>query len=295
MSEDFQDSTPNEQLTNENLLENTASFNEIKEVAASNISQLLQDLQDFETAIKQENIPEIYRIYHGKLHNELKETSNQNHEIDDLLMRKLHDNFLKSFPFMKPVQKVSPTIYYYQIGEYYRERATIGIDASIPEIFVIPAIDNEWQKFQQDGYDPLDEIQEQIDQLDAKKIAAQTEIQELESQIEELKTKETEISQEKGFFNRSKIDEEIELLTKKRTALENKKSEWLEFTQNGTQIKQQKEFLAQEYRKLRLNRALVEKEFRLIRKYFGSAAAINQQIEAFLKNYLQKEEVLQDE
>ena len=48
-----------------------------KEVASKNIGQMLQDLQAFETAIEKEDIPEIYRIYNGRLHKRLKETSNQ--------------------------------------------------------------------------------------------------------------------------------------------------------------------------------------------------------------------------
>ena len=71
--------------------EQQPSFGEVKASASKNIGQLLQDLQSFEHAIETENVAEIYRIYQGKLHKELKETSNQNHEIDNLLARKLHE------------------------------------------------------------------------------------------------------------------------------------------------------------------------------------------------------------
>ena len=50
------------------------SFGDIKQVASKNIGQMLQDLQDFEVAIEKEDIPEIYRIYNGRLHKQLKET-----------------------------------------------------------------------------------------------------------------------------------------------------------------------------------------------------------------------------
>ncbi len=89
------------------------SFGDIKQVASKNIGQMLQDLQDFEVAIEKEDIPEIYRIYNGRLHKQLKETSNQNHEIDELLSRKFHDNFTQAFPFMMHCAKISPTVHYY--------------------------------------------------------------------------------------------------------------------------------------------------------------------------------------
>ncbi|MEG0079085.1 MAG: viral A-type inclusion protein, partial [Enterococcus sp.] len=63
----------NSQITD---LEESESFSEIKEVASKNIGQMLHDLQDFEVAIKEERIPDIYRIYNGRLHDELKKTSN---------------------------------------------------------------------------------------------------------------------------------------------------------------------------------------------------------------------------
>lgn len=62
-----------------------------------NLSQLLEDLQAFEKAVREEDIPEIYRLYNGRLNEELKRSSNENHEIDQLLMRKIHDRFLQEF------------------------------------------------------------------------------------------------------------------------------------------------------------------------------------------------------
>ena len=47
---------------------------------------------------------------------ELKETSNQNHEIDELLARKIHDSFVATFPFMIHADRISPTVHYYKIG-----------------------------------------------------------------------------------------------------------------------------------------------------------------------------------
>ena len=65
--------------------------------ASMNLSQLLEDLQAFEKAVREEDIPEIYRLYNGRLNEELKRSSNENHEIDQLLMRKIHDRFYRNF------------------------------------------------------------------------------------------------------------------------------------------------------------------------------------------------------
>ncbi len=125
--------------------EEGASFYDIKEKASTNLSQLLEALQAFEKAVREENIPEIYQLYNSELTEELKKSSNENHEIDQLLMRKIHDRFIQEFPFMELVETISPTMSYYKIGSYYHERPTIGIDASLPEIFVLPKIDEEWE------------------------------------------------------------------------------------------------------------------------------------------------------
>ncbi len=75
----------------------SSSFYDIKEKASMNLSQLLEDLQAFEKAVREEDIPEIYRLYNGRLNEELKRSSNENHEIDQLLMRKIHDRFYRNF------------------------------------------------------------------------------------------------------------------------------------------------------------------------------------------------------
>ena len=82
------------------------------------------------------NIPEIYQLYNSELTEELKKSSNENHEIDQLLMRKIHDRFIQEFPFMELVETISPTMSYYKIGSYYHERPTIGIDASLLRRFL---------------------------------------------------------------------------------------------------------------------------------------------------------------
>jgi hypothetical protein len=286
-----------EQESADNELETPTTavpFTEIKEVASKNIGQMLQDLQAFETAIEKEDIPEIYRIYNGRLHKELKETSNQNHEIDELLARKIHDNFVAAFPFMMHIEKISPTVHYYKIGEYYHERPTIGIDASVPEIFVIPSIDEEWHKFQRDNREMLVAIEQQMDNLDAKAISAQSEIQKLQVEIDRIKRSENELMESKGFFNRGKIDEELEALIQERKKVEAKQKEWSRYSKNEQEVLLEKERLAQQYHMVRLKKAIVEKEFRQIDHYFGSIKEMNEQLAAFLTNYIGEESIVDE-
>lgn len=281
MSEEVLEETDHRETSNK-----YQDFNKVKKVASKNIVSMLKDLHDFEAAIETENIPEIYRIYKGKLHKELKETSNQNHEIDELLSTKLHDKFVERFPFMKYVEKISPTIYYYKIGMYYRERATIGFDASIPEIFVLPKIDDEWQHYRPDNRELLEVIEQQIDNLDAKIIAAEEEIKNLEKEAQDLSAKKEELSHSKSFFNRAKTEEEVEELNKQIAEINKKKTEWLPFIQNKNKSNQQKEQLMRTYEETRLKRAVVTKEYRFINQYFGSMKEMNEQIQQFLADYL---------
>ncbi|MGX7197242.1 viral A-type inclusion protein [Enterococcus olivae] len=279
-----------EELEQEKLHEETSNlaidFDEIKEVASKNITSMLKDLQDFEDAIEMENIPEIYRIYKGRLHKELKQTSNQNHEIDDLLSRKLHDNFVARFPFMEHVEKISPTIHHYKIGSYYRERPTIGFDASIPEIFVLPYIDKEWQYYHPDNREILENIEQEIDQLDAKFIAAKTELETISRQLKEVENQKTAIQNNKGFFNRGKADEEMEELERREKLLQEKKQTWLPFVESKESTNRKKDELMQRYEETRLKRAVVTKEYRLIDRYFGGATQMSEQIQDFLNGYL---------
>ena len=229
----------------------SSSFYDIKEKASMNISQLLEDLQAFEKAVREEDIPEIYRLYNGRLNEELKRSSNENHEIDQLLMRKIHDRFLQEFPFMEQVESISPTMSYYKIGTYYHDRPTVGIDASLPEIFVLPKIDEEWEKYSQPESTDYDK---KINELDAKVITAQTEIERLDEQIKEINRQMTDLNDNKGFLNRKKIEEEIQELEKKKQVLSNEKLGWLPYIETPETIQQQKEALKQEARADQLRR-----------------------------------------
>ncbi|HAQ4447551.1 MULTISPECIES: coiled-coil domain-containing protein [Enterococcus] len=275
-----------ETSTNQDTAKESSSFYDIKEKASMNLSQLLEDLQAFEKAVREENIPEIYRLYNGRLNEELKRSSNENHEIDQLLMRKIHDRFLQEFPFMEQVESISPTMSYYKIGTYYHDRPTIGIDASLPEIFVLPKIDEEWEKYSQPETTDYDK---KINELDAKVITAQTEIERLDEQIKEINRQMTDLDDNKGFLNRKKIEEEIQELEKKKQVLSNEKLGWLPYIETPETIQQQKEALKQEARADQLRAAIVEKEQRQISRYFGSKEGFGQAIHEFLMNYLGNE------
>ena len=275
-----------ETSTNQDTAKESSSFYDIKEKASMNLSQLLEDLQAFEKAVREVDIPEIYRLYNGRLNEELKRSSNENHEIDQLLMRKIHDRFLQEFPFMEQVESISPTMSYYKIGTYYHDRPTIGIDASLPEIFVLPKIDEEWEKYSQPETTDYDK---KINELDAKVITAQTEIERLDEQIKEINRQMTDLDDNKGFLNRKKIEEEIQELEKKKQVLSNEKLGWLPYIETPETIQQQKEALKQEARADQLRAAIVEKEQRQISRYFGSKEGFGQAIHEFLMNYLGNE------
>lgn len=264
-----------------------SNFDEIKELASKNIGSMLRDLQDFEEAIKNEDVSEIYRIYKGRLHKELKETSNKNHEIDELLAQKIQDRFLATFPFMVHDQKISPTMHYYTIGQYYRKRPTIGIDSSRPEVFILPQVDQEWEAYDKDPNSQLAAIEQQMDQLDAKSITAKSEIETLDQQIAIVNDKKKTAEDAKGLFNRGKADEEMEELNKQIKILQNQRDELQRFVGNTASVDRQKNDLMEQYHQVRLNRAVITKEMRLIKKEFGSLAQMNEAIQSFLKDFVQ--------
>ncbi|EMF0080550.1 viral A-type inclusion protein [Enterococcus hirae] len=276
--------TPQE--NNEEIIiqqEDDTTFFDIKEKASTNLSQLLEDLQAFERAVREENIPEIYQLYNGHLNEELKKSSNENHEIDQLLMRKIHDRFIQEFPFMELVEKISPTMSYYKIGTYYHERPTIGIDASLPEIFVLPQIDEEWGTYA--NQEP-DDYSQQINELDAKVITAKADIDRLDEELKEVDRQISDLDDTKGFLNRKKINEEIQELKKQKQALSNEKLGWMPYLEALEKIQNQKAALLNEAKANQLRAAIVEKEQRQINRYFGGIEGFSQTIHHFLMNYL---------
>lgn len=263
-----------------------SSFDDIKQKASTNLSQLLGDLQAFEQAVREENIPEIYRLYNSHLNDELKRSSNENHEIDQLLMRKIQDRFLQQFPFMELVDEMSPTLSYYKIGTYYHERPTIAIDASLPEIFVLPQIDAEWEQYSQGE---VVDYSHELNELDAKVITAQTEIERLDEEIGTYNKKIAALEESKGFLNRKKIDEEIEALAKEKQVYENEKLGWLPYIDEPAKIQKQKEAMMRQAKADQLKAAIVQKEQRQIARYFGGRENFGPAIHQFLMSYLGSE------
>ena len=280
--------TENKELTETSTKEvQDLSFNEIKKVATENISALLKDLQDFEQAINQENIQEIYRIYNGRLNKELRENSNQNHEIDELLSSKIHESLINTFPFMRQIKKESATIFYYQIDQYYHQRPTIYLDSSIPEIYIFPHILNEWQNPQTSYKEELQVLETKMDQIEAKKINAKIAVDQIDHKLHDLKNEQMNIEQNKGFFNRGKFEDDLAVIYNKQKELQEQRLKWLPYLkEDDSQILLEKEQLLREYDEKRLQRAVITKELRLIKKHFGSVERMEEALSTFLSFYL---------
>lgn len=267
------------------------SFHEIKKVATQNIGALLKDLQDFEEAINQENIQDIYRIYNGRLNKELRENSNKNHEIDELLSSKIHESLIRSFPFLRQATKESPSVFYYQVDQYYRQRATIYLDSNIPELYIFPEILEEWQSPQTSYKEELNELESKMDEIEAKKINAKIAVGQLDAQLHALKLDQTNIESNKSFFNRAKIDEDLEVVHRKQRELYEQRKTWMPYlATDDSQVHLEKEALLQEYEEKRIQNAVITKELRLINKHFGSVEAMEQALNSFLEAYLIGEE-----
>lgn len=285
LENDYPITTPNEETPD-------ISFHDIKRVASENISALLKDLQDFEKAINQENIQEIYRIYNGRLNKELRENSNQNHEIDELLSSKIHESLIHAFPFMRQVKKESPTIFYYQMDQYYRQRPTIYLDSSIPELYILPNVLAEWQNPQTSLKEELKALEAKIDEIEAKKINAKIAVSQIDANIQDLKTEENNIEQNKGFFNRGKVDEDLEAIQVQQKKLLAERQKWMPYlVSDDSQVQIEKEALLQAYEDKRLQRAVISKELRLISKHFGSVEDMVEVLDNFLVTYLSGEGV----
>ncbi len=80
------------------------------------------------------------------------------------------------------------------------------------KFFVLPKIDEEWEKYSQPESTDYDK---KINELDAKVITAQTEIERLDEQIKEINRQMTDLNDNKGFLNRKKIEEEIQELERR--------------------------------------------------------------------------------
>ncbi|HJF19635.1 MAG TPA: hypothetical protein K8W13_04910 [Enterococcus columbae] len=281
-------------MFNENeTMQEELSFVEAKATASKNISQLLEDLKSFEKAIQTEDVAEIYRIYQGKLHKELKETSNQNHEIDDLLAKKLHHGFLARFPYMQLIQKVSPTIYYYKIDQYYRQRPTIVMDVSVPKIYIQSTVLNEWRNFDENDQSELLKLENKMNQLDVQNLTWQSEVAELETTLQQLNRQIEQTAQQKTIFNRVKNEEEYQQLLHSKEKLVQRIEQTKGKITNKSQQDQMKQAMENEYFELQLHRALIKKELRLLKKHAQSIEHLEAELMQFIADYLQpvKEEI----
>lgn len=281
-------------MFNENeTMQEELSFVEAKATASKNISQLLEDLKSFEKAIQTEDVAEIYRIYQGKLHKELKETSNQNHEIDDLLAKKLHHGFLARFPYMQLIQKVSPTIYYYKIDQYYRQRPTIVMDVSVPKIYIQSTVLNEWRNFDENDQSELLKLENKMNQLDVQNLTWQSEVAELETTLQQLNRQIEQTAQQKTIFNRVKNEEEYQQLLHSKEKLVQRIEQTKDKITNKSQQDQMKQAMENEYFELQLHRALIKKELRLLKKHAQSIEHLEAELMQFIADYLQpvKEEI----
>jgi len=111
----------------------------------------------------------------------------------------------------------------------------------------------------------------------------------IQEKIDQVSAAEKELTETKGFFNRTKVEEELEQLTNERKALEDKRKEWERYTNNEEEITYEKERLQKKYQNLRLKKAIVEKEFRQIDAYFGSFEDFSAKLITFLNRYTGKE------
>ena len=273
--------------------EQQPSFGEVKASASKNIGQLLQDLQSFEHAIETENVAEIYRIYQGKLHKELKETSNQNHEIDNLLARKLHDALLARFEYLQFVKKISPTLLQYRIGQYYHQRPTIMVDVSVPKIYIEPTVLNEWRNFNETDHSQLEEIEQKINQLDVQNLTLQSEVEELEKKLLPINKQIQQMAQQKTIFNRVKNEEEYLQLLNTKKQLEADIQKLNAQKDDETTLNRRKEAYQQDYFNIQLHRALITKELRLVQKYATSLDHLEAELMQFITDYLLPREEVQ--
>ena len=89
------------------------------------------------------------------------------------------------------------------------------------------------------------------------------------------------MSESKGFFNRGKIDEELEALVKNEK-VEAKQKEWSRYSQNEQDVLLEKERLMQQYHALRLKRQSSKKNFVKSITILVRCKEMNERLQAFL-------------
>ena len=270
-------------------LQTETSFDSVKESASGVLGGLMGQIRRLEEAMKAERMGDVYQIYWNELPASIQQSSNANHEIDNFLTSKLDQEIQRTFPFMIMRDVVSPILINYQIGSYYRDRAVLQVDATQPTIKILPEIREQWEKAMKDGYkEQLAELQNQQDDFDAKTIAAQSELRELNGKIAHQEKLKADLEETKSFMNRKKIEEEIEVIDDKLKELKQQRSQWTPFVGDQLSGESQKIELANRIANLSLEQAIAIKELRLIKKRFGGLEEMDATLEIFIKDFLNR-------
>ncbi len=271
-------------------IQTEASLDSVKESASDVLGGLMGQLKRLEEAMKAEHMGDVYQIYWNELPASIQQSSNANHEIDNFLTSKLDTEIQKTFPFMIMCEVVSPVLLNFQLGSYYRERTVIQVDATQPTIKILPEIREQWEKALKGGYkEQLSALQDQQDNFDAKTIAAQSELREIDGQMKHQEKLKANLEETKTFMNRKKIEEEIVGIDQKIQELKQQRSQWTPFIGDQLSGESQKIELANKIASLSLEQAIALKELRLINKRFGGLEEMDAALDQFIKDFLNKE------
>ncbi|MEQ7016420.1 hypothetical protein ABQE38_06970 [Enterococcus avium] len=270
-------------------LQTETSFDSVKESASDVLGGLMGQIKRLEEAMKEERMGDVYQIYWNELPASIQQSSNANHEIDNFLTSKLDQEIQRTFPFMIMRDVVSPILINYQIGSYYRDRSVLQVDATQPTIKILPEIREQWEKVMNGEYkEQLLQLQNQQDDFDAKTIAAQSELREINGKIAHQEKLKAELEETKSFMNRKKIEEEIEVIDDKLKELKRQRSEWTPFVVDQLSGESQKIALENKIARIELEQAIALKELRLIKKRFGGLEEMDAALEIFIKDFLNR-------
>ncbi|MDT2479328.1 hypothetical protein [Enterococcus avium] len=270
-------------------LQTETSFDSVKESASDVLGGLMGQIKRLEEAMKEERMGDVYQIYWNELPASIQQSSNTNHEIDNFLTSKLDQEIQRTFPFMIIRDVVSPILINYQIGSYYRDRSVLQVDATQPTIKILPEIREQWEKVMNGEYkEQLLQLQNQQDDFDAKTIAAQSELREINGKIAHQEKLKAELEETKSFMNRKKIEEEIEVIDDKLKELKRQRSEWTPFVGDQLSGESQKIALENKIARIELEQAIALKELRLIKKRFGGLEEMDAALEIFIKDFLNR-------
>ncbi|MGM0239660.1 hypothetical protein [Enterococcus sp. AZ103] len=274
-------------MTQNDNLQPDSSFDTVKESASDVLGGLMSKIQRLEKAMDEEDMGAVYQIYWQELPVSIQQSSNANHEIDNFLTSKIDREFIKTFPFMILRKKVSPVLMDYQISSYYRDRTVIEIDATQPEITVLPEIKQQWEQVETGFYEnEIKRLQNKEDDFEAKKILATTEIKKLENLIDQINDEKEELEASKTFRNRKKIEEDLLDLDDKYDDLQAEIKKWQPYLTNENHSVNPTNELNQQIKALMLEQAIAIKELRLIKKYFNDVKNMEEQLQIFNQNFL---------